>query len=245
VISKAFMILDSMAGNRDHNTIVALSQRTGIPKSTVHRILVILAEEGIVTTWPSRGYVLTPKLLSIGLKGLGQKDLLDVAIPFMRKVSEKTKETVSVNMVSGIERICVYRIEGEYSIIQNIKIGDRGPLLKGAVGKVLAARLSRPELMSMIEKYISVGELTGEQVPEILTEIEQVSKQGFAVSIAERVPGGASVAVPILDISGRALAALSISSMAERLSPETKDAYTQILLSTAKQITFEMGGPQL
>ena len=245
MISKAFMLLESMAGNQDNNTIIALSQRTGIPKSTVHRILSILAKEEIVTMWPGRGYVLTPKLLSIGLKGLGQKDLLDVAIPFMRNISEQSKETVSINVISGIERACVYSIVGEHSIVQNVKIGHRGPLLKGSVGKVIAAWLSKPELMNIIEKYLALGKITSEQVPGILAEMELVKEQGFAVSIEERLPGGASVAVPILDFSGRALAALSISTITERLSPMERDIHVQTLLLAAKQITFQVGGPEL
>lgn len=243
MISKAFKILESMAGNRENNTINALSQRTAIPKSTVHRILTILAEEGIVTLWPGRGYVLTPKLLSIGLKGLGQKDLLDVAIPFMRAISEKTKETVSFNVISGIERVCIYRIEGEYQIVQNIKIGDRGPLFKGSVGKVIAARLSRPDLMNFVERYIALEIITKEQVPKILTELETIKEQGFAVSFEERLPGGASVAVPILDISGQILAALSISTIIERLSSEEKEFYVKVLREAAEKISFQIGSP--
>ncbi|HBC92913.1 MAG TPA: hypothetical protein DCZ10_08430 [Pelotomaculum sp.] len=244
MIHKAFKILSSMAQNQENNTINALSKQTGIPKSTVHRILAILAEEEIVTLWPGRGYVLTPKLLSLGFKGLGQKDLLDVAIPIMRDISEQTKETVSINVICGTERICVYRIEGKYPISNNIKIGNRGPLLKGAVGKVIAAKLSRSELMNIIEKYLDKGEITNEEVPELLRGMEKVKECGYAVSVEERMPGCASVAVPIFDISGQPLAALSISTILDRIQLGELDSYLNILRMAVEQISYQMGNPQ-
>jgi DNA-binding IclR family transcriptional regulator len=238
MIGKAFKILESMVGNQESNTIIALSQRTGLPKSTVHRILVILAEEEVVTSFPGKGYVLTPKLLSLGLKGLGQKKLLDVAIPVMRTISEKTKETVSLNIICGTERICVYKVEGEHLLPGNIRIGDHGHLLKGAAGKVIAAGLSSSELKRIIDKYMATGVIPVGQVSEILTEMEQIRVKGFATSIEERFVGCASIAIPLLDITGQTMASLSISTVPEKIKSKEMEDLVQVLVSSASEIFY-------
>jgi DNA-binding IclR family transcriptional regulator len=242
MIDKAFKILECIAENQNNNTIIAISQQTGIPKSTVHRILTVLAQEEIVLHRQGHGYVLTPKLLSIGYRGLGQKSLMDLAVPIMRNVSQQTSETVSFNVLSGTERICIYRVEGKYPILRNIKIGDRGPLLEGSVGKVLAARMSESELSNIIDKYIKSGEITSEHIPKLLEDLKQVREKGFAISVEERLAGGASVAVPILDVSGQTMATLSISTIVERFTPMEANRYANILCEAAEEISFQTGG---
>jgi IclR family KDG regulon transcriptional repressor len=238
MIGKAFKILESMADNQGNNTIIALSQRTGLPKSTVHRILVILAEEEVLTSLPGKGYVLTPKLLSLGLKGLGHKQLLDVAIPVIRSISERTRETVSLNIICGSERICVYKVEGEHLLPGNIRIGDRGHLLKGAAGKVIAAGLSSPELMRIIDKSVAAGMISVAQVPEILIEMENIRSRGFATSVEERFPGCASIAIPLLDINGQIMASMSISTVPEKIRDTEVEDLVKILVASASEISY-------
>jgi DNA-binding IclR family transcriptional regulator len=238
MIGKAFRILESMAGEQGSNTIIALSQRTGIPKSTVHRILAILAEEEVVTSLAGKGYVLTPRLLSLGLKGLGHKKLLDVAIPVIRAISDKTKETVSLNIICGTERICVYKVEGEHLLPGNIRIGDRGHLLKGAAGKVIAAGLSSSELKKIIDKCLVTGVISDGEVSEILAEMEHIKSRGFAASIEERFPGCASIAIPLLDITGQTMASLSISTVPEKIRNNEVEELVQILASSASEISY-------
>jgi len=239
MIHKAFMILEAFS-SKNVNTINDISAITDIPRSTVHRILKILAEEGIVTFKPKKGYILTPKLISIGLKGIEQRELLDIAIPIMRSISEKTMETVSLNVISGHERICIYRVEGDHPITRNIRIGDRGPLFIGSAGKVIASGLNQAETARIMKKYIDNGEIKEAQVESILKEIQDVKEQGYAVSISERIENSASIAVPLKDITGYILASLSISTLADRLR-ENKHKYLGLLLDASKQISESQG----
>lgn len=236
MIHKAFVILEALAMQKV-NSITDISSVTNIPRSTVHRILQALAKEEVVTIVPDKGYVLTPKLISIGLNGIAQKDLLDIAVPFMRNIAEKTRETVSLNVISGHERVCIYRVEGEHPITRNIRIGDRGPLFIGSAGKIIASGLSDRELEAMIRKYIAMGEITEHDVPNVLQQIQEVRAQKFAVSLGERVENSASIAVPVKDIAGFTLASLSISAFADRFDEENQKKYLELLTDAANQIS--------
>lgn len=238
MIDKAFKILECIAENPENSTILAISRQTGIPKSTVHRVLTALADEQIVTPKQRSGYALTPKLLTIGFKGLGQKSVLDLAVPIMRNLSELTKETISFHVKSGMERVCIYRVEGEYPISSIVKIGDRGPLLKGSVGKVIAAFISKQELSGIIDTYLKEEKITPEQLPKIMEKLELARADGYAVSMGERQSGTASLAVPILDIAGHAIATLSIATIIERMTPNEIRQYAQIMRDAAKQLSY-------
>lgn len=240
MVHKVFTVLEALSNKRSNTSINAISEMTNIPRSAVHRILKALAKEDVVTLIPNKGYVLTSKLLSLGLNGITQKGLLDLAIPVMRHIVEISKETVSLNVLSGSERVCIYRVEGLYPVTLLIKVGERGPLFKGSVGKVIAAGLTEREIDHIIKKYIENGLITEEEVNGILAEIQLVKEQGFAISIGERIQDSASIAVPVKDMAGFVQAALSISALAERIyDKENQQKYLELLLDAANHINMK------
>lgn len=238
MLHKAFEILGTISSSKA-STIDSISAETGIARSTVHRILQALQADGIVQRHTKQGYILTPKLLSISLRGMAEREMLDVAIPVMRVLSESTKETVSLNVLSGYERVCVYRIEGSQPITRNIPIGSNGPLFRGSAGKVIASGLSGAERLRVLDYYVHKGVFHQENVQRLLEEAERVGQQGYAISRGERIPGSASVAVPLKDVMGNVVASLSVSTLENRLTPESKTAYLNHLLKAALQIQQE------
>jgi IclR family KDG regulon transcriptional repressor len=236
MIHKAFRILETLSSKKA-NTIDGISSTTNIPRSTVHRILRILTDEGIVANKKKVGYVLTPKLLSLVLNGIPEREIMDIAVPIMRVLAEKTKETVSLNTICGHERVCIYRVEGDQPITRKIPIGSKGSLFKGSAGKIIASGLSQKEIQKMIEIYIANGELKEEEIPEILQQIQTVREQGYAISIGERIKNSASIAVPIKDITGNVTAALSLSTIESRFGEENKQRFLNLLLEASRQIS--------
>ncbi|MDL2214085.1 IclR family transcriptional regulator [Clostridia bacterium OttesenSCG-928-O13] len=235
MIHKAFVIMETIAKHKS-TTIDVISESTGIPRSTVHRILKVLQEEGAVLKSTGKGYALTPKLLSIGLRGIAERDMLDVSIPVMRALSETTRETVSINVISGYERVCIYRIEGTQPITRSIRIGSQAPLFRGSAGKVIASALTNWERDRILKVYLEEGWLEEKQVPSILSELDKIREQGYSISQGERVEGSASIAVPIRDIMDHAVGALSLATIAERLTAENRKRYVELLIKASEQI---------
>ena len=240
MIHKAFRILETISSKKA-NTIDGISLETKIPRSTVHRILRILADEDIVMNKRKSGYFLTPRLISLGLSGIAEREILDVAIPVMRVLAEKTRETISLNVICGHERVCIYRVEGDQPIARNISIGSRGPLFKGSAGKVIAAGLSSTEIEEFLKAYLVNGELQEEEVPRVMQQIQTVKEEGYAVSIGERIKNCASIAVPIKDITGSVIASLSVSVVGLRLNEENKEKFLNLLLEASRQISSAQG----
>jgi DNA-binding IclR family transcriptional regulator len=179
-------------------------------------------------------------MASIGLKGIGQKGILEAAIPVMRELSQKTHETVSLQVISGHERVCLCRFEGDYPITRHIKVGDRGPLMRGAAGKIIAAGLKDSELELVLSQYIEEGKIRANEKPLLLEEVKQIREQGFAFSCGERIPGSASIGVPIKDILGNTQASLSISTVIDRLTDDNKSYYLKVLHESSGQIQSQI-----
>ena len=233
------MVLDAMALKNVHS-IDEISSETKIPRSSVHRILQSLIQEKVISFVPRRGYGLTPRLLTLGLKGMGERNILEIAIPVMKKISHETGETVSLHIPSGYERLCLCRIEGDYPISRRIRVGDKDILFLGSAGKIIAASFSEEEVEHLADKYIKEGIIKAKEKSAIIQEIKKVKKQGYALSMAELIPNSGSIGVPIQDFYGNIQAALSISTIMERLTKTNIDNYLQLLLKSANQIFLDM-----
>ena len=189
---------------------------------------------------PQKGYGLTPRLITLGLKGMGERNIVEIAMPVMRKLSGQTRETVSLHIASGYERLCLCRIEGDYPISRRVKVGDTDILLRGSAGKIIAAGFGEEELELLMEKYIKEGIIKAREKVPILREIKKVKKEGYATSFAERIHNSASIGVPIRDFAGNTQASLTISGILKRIAPKNIEHYLELLRASAEQIYLDM-----
>jgi DNA-binding IclR family transcriptional regulator len=234
-----FQILDAVALKNIH-TIDEISAETGIPRSSVHRILQGLAKEGVVALLPKKGYGFTPRLITLGLKAMGDRNIVEVAGPIMKNLCRDTHETVSLHVAIGYERVCLCRFEGDYPITRQVRVGDKDILFRGSAGKIIAASFGDKDLENIADRYISGGIIKAEEKTAVLEEAKKTRKQGYAMSIAERIPNSGSVGVPLRDVSGNIQASLTISSIRERLTKENLDRYLNLLFIAAEQIFLEV-----
>ncbi|MDR3161475.1 MAG: hypothetical protein LBU28_07670 [Spirochaetaceae bacterium] len=154
----------------------------------------------------------------------------------MKELAQNTHETVSLQVISGFERVCICRFEGDYPITRHIKVGDKGPLMRGAAGKIIAAGLKDSELEPIIRRYIQEGKIRAADTPAIRKELKRTREQGFAISTGERIPGSASIGVPIKDVLGNTQASLSISTVLDRLTENNQRNYLNLLFEASRQI---------
>jgi DNA-binding IclR family transcriptional regulator len=224
---------------KDAHTIDEISAKTGIPRSSVYRILQTLVKEDMVIAIPRQGFRISLKFASIGFSGMGQKTLLEVAIPLMRRLSVNTHEAVFLQVISGNKRVCLCRFDGDYPISWRLKVGESGLLFIGSAGKVLGAGLSDKDVERITEEYIKEGKIAKEEKASILEEIKEVRQQGYALSIGLK-PGVASIGVPIKDIMGLTQASLSLSTVIERMTEKNKKNYLDLLLKVANEIQSQI-----
>lgn len=242
-IRKAVKVLKSFALGGPELSLKQISDLTGIPKSTVHRIIQTLMLDGLVQhNTESDRFCLTGQLVAIALKGIGRRELVDVCAPVMRELAETTGETVSLNVVAGLERVCIYRVEGSHPITRTIALGEQGPLYCGAAGKVLLAGLADGEIQRVIDRGLKPqGKNTITDPDRLWEEVRKIREQGFAISVEERFPNSASVGAPIRDFSGQTIAALTVALPADRLTKEVIERLIKLVQAGAMTVSGRLG----
>lgn len=212
VVEKAFAVLEAWDHRGESLGASELARRTGLPKSTSHRLLGILEAAGVVERL-SGSYRLGERLRGIsGMVAAGFPDLREVGLPFMQDLYELTHETVHLGALDGVDVHCVEKIYGHRRSPLASRVGGVLPAHTTALGKVLLA-------FSTVNVQRSV--LTFLPEPLVLSaELRRVRRGGFAFDRGETHPDVNCVAAPVLNREGRAVAAISVSGPAARFTPE-------------------------
>jgi IclR family acetate operon transcriptional repressor len=224
-----------------------ISEALGLSMGSVHRVLVALVHKGLVRQdADTHKYLVGTWLLEVALTYLRQLDLPQVALPYMNRLREVTKETVTLSIRDGMTRIYLAQVESPQEIRQTVETGRRVPLHLGGSGKAILAFLSDDER----DAYLALAELAPPvdgpiNLAALRRDLQAVRRRGFASSRAERLPGAASVAAPIRDYNGAVIGCLSISGPVGRFSDNCVQSYGRLVAATADEVSRGLGMPSL
>jgi len=240
-IERASLILDILGLNPHGTSIRDLSAKIKLPKGTTHRLLSSLSYFGYVRQDPkSRDYSLGFKLVELGNLLLSQLDLRKEAEPYLRDLAEKTKETVHMVVLDRSEVVYIEKMETPHhtsGLRMASRIGYRNPAHSCAVGKTLLADLPEENLTH----FIGDVELS-RRTENTITDPIQLRGHLRPFRPEENEKGIRCVAAPIRDEGGRAIAALSISGPAFRVTRKlVQESLKKEVMEAALRISQQLG----
>lgn len=221
VLGKAVFILRAFRDADTQLPLAELTRRTGLPKGTVHRIAGDLVHHRLLEKTP-HGYRLSRGLFELGMRAATERALLELAMPFLQDLYERTHETVHLGVREGTEVVYIAKIGGHRQARSPSRTGGRMPMHCTAIGKTLLA-YTDPELLGEI---LSGG--LERRTPRTIVapgllrqQLQRVLDTGIAYEHEESSLGLNCVAAPVLDRSGEsALAGVSVAGPVGRFKPE-------------------------
>lgn len=226
-------------------TVVAISEGTGLPKSTVYRLASTEREMGYLSyDETTKSHSLGPKLFELAASHSASRSLSQIAQPAMEGLSRKTGETIQLSILSGSTALFVGRVSSPHAITIRGNIGQAAPLYATSTGKVLLANLpeaSREKLIGSIE-FTAWTENTLTSKKDLEEELSSVLEQGFATANEEFDAGVVALGVPIADAAGSVAAAICISAPKYRTSMRALKKYLPDLKEAAQRIGLMLVG---
>ena len=195
-------------------TLHELTQRTELPKSTVHRMVEQLVQIG----WLERdveGYRVGMRLFEIGGLATRRRRLAESASPHLHALSAATGLAVQLAILDGTEVVYLERIVPS-DIALPTREGGRQPAYCTALGKAMLAfdPLATDEVLHEDRPRRTSRTLTSRDA--LLADLERIATEGLAFDHQESYEGLACVAAPIRSV-GRAIAAVSVTGPVERI----------------------------
>lgn len=227
-MGRAFGILDLLTRRPPVLSLREIVEETGLPKTTVVRLLADLQRRSVVAAVRDGEYSLGAAMLSWvrAAESLWRVDEETHAI--MARLVREHNETVCVYVRQDRNRIAIAQHEGRHTVRNVVEIGVPMPLWAGAASKVLLT--ANPQLVARLP-------IDGEARERLLREVAATGEQGWARSDGEREVGAAAIAAPIRGRDGRVVAALTMSGPSSRFAGDVLAAGLASLRAAAERIS--------
>ncbi|MFZ5808274.1 MAG: IclR family transcriptional regulator [Chloroflexota bacterium] len=245
VLDRAFRILSLLSDGKPR-TPIEISEEIELSPSTTFRLLSTLAYYNYVKKIePANQYQLGLACLELASAYQASNSLRQVALPELEALRDDVKETVHLCVLDNMEVVYIEKLPGLHAVgIMSSRVGGRAPSYCTGVGKVLLA-YQKPEV---VRQYLTSHRLTQytdntvTDVQQLMQEFEIIRQRGYSFDRGEHEHEVRCIAAPIFDISGKTVAALSISGPDARMEPlEKNEEMIQKALKTAADISRQLG----
>ncbi len=230
-LERGLQVIAAFTNQDEQLTLSDISKVVNLSRATVRRYLFTLEDLGYVEV-SGRYFRLSPRVLTLAQAYLSSSLLPRVAQPFLERVSASLDESCLVAILNADEVIYVARSARKRMTSMVRDIGAHLPAYCTSVGRVLLSALSEHEL----DRYFQRAELrpltplTIVDQPRLRQELAAVRRQEYSIIDQELEHGLLSLGVPVLNASGRVIAAMSVSTQTTRTSPQKLlDSYLPVL----------------
>ncbi len=220
-VANAARVLKSFTAHHREWGVSDLARHLDIAKSTAHRLLATLTDEGLLEQDLESGrYRLGLAIFDLAA-AVQSFDLHEAALTPMTDLRNRTGETVQMAVLDGREVVYVERLDSPNTLRMFLEVGRRNWAHCTGCGKALLAFLSPDQLDRVLKgwKLPAKTEHTITRLDNLRKELTYTRQRGYAVNRYESELGVISVAAPVRNGSGRPVAALSVAGPAERLEP--------------------------
>ena len=237
VISRAAKILNALGKNPQGMSLGAIANEVQLPRSTVQRIVAALAEEGLVRSEGMAGVRLGPTLLR--LVSTVHTDVIAIASPYLKQLSDTINETVALGRTSGIKIANIYNVVAERELRVSPRVGLNLPIYGTSAGRALLALKSDEEIHSLLgDSFEPATENTVRDIKSLLAKVARVRETGVSTETGETVEGISTMAVSLDTLLGRY--AVSIILPTARLGSK-EDEMREALLNCKAALLSEIG----
>ncbi|PIM66845.1 IclR family transcriptional regulator [Streptomyces sp. JV178] len=218
-LARGLTVLTSFGEGRADLTLTDVARATGLARATARRALITLEHLGYVES-SDRVFRLTPRVLGLGFPPLSMLPLPRIAAPHLAELSARVHESASLAILTagGDEVQYTARVATSRIMSVNITLGTRFPAYATSLGRVMLAG-HLPEV-SLPERLIPLTPRSVTDPRELLTVLERVRTDGYALVDGELEEGLRSIAVPVHDRDGHVTAAVNVAMHSSRRSVE-------------------------
>jgi IclR family transcriptional regulator, KDG regulon repressor len=240
-VGKALEVLDCVAKFGRPVRFSELLELSPYPKATLYRFLQTLTSQNMLAYNDDGTYWLGARLMRLAHAAWKNASLAPIARKHIEALAATVGESVHLAQLDNGHVLFVDKLKATQQFDTLAQVGQVAPAYCTGVGKAMLAFLSpkRLELALLQQSYHRYTDSTHTSRESLVTELEQVRKDGIAYDRQEHEHGIISIAAPILNTNGRVIGALSVATSTTRHTLEGLEEFHKPLLATAEKIGEE------
>jgi DNA-binding IclR family transcriptional regulator len=222
-------------------SLADLSKKSGLNRSTVHRLASALVDRGFLKLIPGEGYMLGNKLLELGYAARQQINLPRVARPHLERLSETTGDTVHLGVLDGDKALYLDKLAGQRRLEISSRVGERHPLCSTGLGKSLLLDSTPNQWQSHYRAECGPRGKDDKDFEAWAEGMHRYASGGYSFDLEENEDRIRCVGAPIRDETGEIVAAISVSSVAQYMADERMAELVGTVTTTANAISRDLG----
>lgn len=238
-VAKALDILELFSSEAPVVTLGDIANRLGFPRSTAHALLQTLVARGYVEKVQDGRYALGTAVIPLTQAVRVNVELRDRAAPLLRELAIVSRESVYLTVLDDDRVLYIYAIETPQRLLARTAVGDRVNPHCTALGKAILSMLPVEQVGEIVRRtgLVRYTDHTITDLETLLSQLDQVRQQGYAVDEQEHEAGIRCVGAPILAAQGTVVGACSVSG---GLDLDVVEAAERVV-RTAREISLRMG----
>ncbi|WP_181274039.1 IclR family transcriptional regulator [Brevibacterium oceani] len=241
VLGKISSILDAFSLREPERTLADIRATTGLPTSTVQRLVANLVDQGFLEKDDDR-YRIGIRMAFWAAPATAGRSEHDVVDPVLKELRDLTGESAILFRREGRYRVCVGLAETRHALRREMHVGKMMPLHVGSASRVLLAWDPESVEELLVDPLDPLTEATITSPDELRHVVAQTKADGFAITIGERESGASGLSAPVFDARARIISAVSINGPVFRMPREVCEEWVEPLVDAAERITRLLGG---
>ncbi|MDG4832795.1 IclR family transcriptional regulator [Solwaraspora sp. WMMD1047] len=239
-VERTAAVLQALTQTPSGASLTELSRATGIPTSTLHRMLGVLRGVALVRETADGRYALAAGTVTLARSYLDGLDLRQEALKVMRPLAELTGETCHLGVLALVHVVYIEKVDSPSPVRMYSRVGQTNPALTTAIGRAILAHSPGHLVDEVVEAN---ARLVGEPVARADVEalLAAVRADGFARDLQENEVGISCVAAPVFDHTGHVVAGVSISAPATRFDATAAGRLGPQVRAAADEISQQLG----
>jgi DNA-binding IclR family transcriptional regulator len=243
-LDRGLQLLEIISQAKNPMGLPELAEMLNVDRSTVHRLLGTLQQRNyVLQDSQSKHYSLGMKVIELSRRALDGINFRAIAKPYLKQLSKETGESTNLFILANLYAICVDYEASPSPLAVSNDTGIVYIMHATAGGKVLMAYMTEDTQ----QKIIKSNPLTA-YTPRTITDanvlmmhLQQIREQGYALDDEERYVGVRCIAAPIFDHTRKAIAGISMSGPASRVTLDRIPELARYVTQTASDISSELG----
>lgn len=242
-VTNALQILRLFSKEKKELSFTQIKQLTNFPKSTTHRLITTLTNEGFLTRNPrNRKYRLGLSILQLGGVIFSHRELYKEALPIVKELSRSLNETAHICFLENMEVTYLFRSESEHQDRLLTQIGRKNPIHCTSEGLCILAFQDK----SIIDKVINTPlypytPYTLTSAEELKNCLEMIRNDGYYIAKDTYYENYTSIAAPIRDNTSLVVSSLSVIGHSTRIENKGIEIFIEKINKAAANISEQLG----
>lgn len=243
-VRRALDILELMLRQGKPVTVAQIIAELSIPKSTAYELVRTLSEAKYVApSGRGSGLFLGRKLFELGMAYHSHVDLLRDGSQIVEDLRNETGETVQLSVLEDNLMMVLLKEEGVRPLRIISNVGSRVPVNWAAAGRLLVSDQDDKALIGLLRSTVRqspTGKATTD-VKKLVAQIRRFRRQGYGTELNEANEHAGCIAAPVVDGSGRCVAALSVVVPEQRLTKANRESLIASVTQAAERLSRRLG----